>query len=71
MAGNTSKGPGPLTTHYRVSGHFPIPETGYRISVVLPNMSKAYAKSLNLKSKTDKIDANMLGRMGLEQDLQK
>jgi len=34
-------------------------------------MSKAYSKSLNLKSKTDKIDAKMLGLMGLERDLPK
>jgi transposase len=57
--------------YYEQLAHFLARETGYRISVVLPNMSKAYAKSLNLKSKTDKIDANMLGRMGLERDLQK
>jgi len=42
---------------------------GYHISVVLPNMSKSYFKSLNIKSKTDKIDAKFLGQMGLERDL--
>ena len=41
----------------------------YCISVVLPNKSKAFAKSLNLKTKTDKVDAEMLGQMGLERDL--
>ena len=39
------------------------------MSVVLPNKAKAYAKSLGLKSKTDKIDAQMLGQMGLERNL--
>jgi len=42
---------------------------GYHISVVLPNMSKSYFKSLNIKSKTDKIDAKILGQMGLEREL--
>jgi len=48
--------------------HF-LHDRDYRVNVVLPNMSKAYAKSLNLKTKTDKVDANMLGQMGIERDL--
>jgi transposase len=44
---------------------------GYHQSVVLPNMSKSYFKSWNTKSKTDKIDASILGLMGLERDLGK
>lgn len=44
-------------------------DNGYVASVVLPNQSKAYAKSLNLKSKTDEIDAKMLGQLGIERDL--
>lgn len=44
-------------------------DNGYVASVVLPNISKAYAKSLNLKTKTDKIDAKMLGQLGIERDL--
>jgi transposase len=43
----------------------------YHQSVVLPNMSKSYFKSWNTKSKTDKIDAKILGKMGLERDLDK
>lgn len=39
------------------------------VHVVLPNVSKAFLKSLNLKSKTDEIDARGLGRMGLERQL--
>ena len=44
-------------------------DNGYVASVVLPNQSKAYAKSLNLKTKTDSIDAKMLGQLGIERDL--
>jgi len=48
--------------------HF-LNDNGYYISVILANQSKAYAKSLNLKTKTDKVDAEMLGKMGIERDL--
>ncbi|HFC00170.1 MAG TPA: IS110 family transposase [Phaeodactylibacter sp.] len=41
----------------------------YKVHVVLPNTSNAYMKSLNLKSKTDEIDAKALGQMGLERKL--
>lgn len=40
------------------------------VSVLLPTQTKAYAKSLNLKSKTDSIDARMLAQFGLERSLQ-
>jgi len=39
------------------------------IHVLLPNISKGYRKSLNLKSKTDEIDAGMLAQLGLERQL--
>lgn len=39
------------------------------VSVVLPNMVKHYGKSLNIKSKTDIIDARMIARMGAERSL--
>jgi len=48
--------------------HF-LDDNGYYISVLLANQSKAYAKSLNLKTKTDAVDAKMLGQMGIERDL--
>lgn len=48
--------------------HF-LNDQGFYVSVVLANQSKAYAKSLNLKTKTDAVDAKMLGQMGLERDL--
>jgi transposase len=41
-----------------------------RVSVVLPNKVKYYAKSLNIKSKTDNLDARTIGRMGAERSLE-
>lgn len=38
-------------------------------SVLLPNKSKNFAKSLDIKTKTDKVDAAMLCRIGLERVL--
>lgn len=49
--------------------HYLDTEEAYYISIVLPNKAKAYFKSYNLKSKTDKIDARALGLMGLERNL--
>jgi transposase len=50
--------------------HF-LDDNDYHVSVILANQSKSYAKSLNLKTKTDKVDAKMLGQMGIERDLLK
>lgn len=41
------------------------------VSVILPSQGKQYAKSLDTKSKTDKLDAKALARMGLERKLEK
>ncbi len=41
-------------------------EKGKRVSVLLPNMVKKFGESLNLKSKTDSIDAKMIGQIGVE-----
>ena len=41
----------------------------YRVSVLLPNKTAAYAKSLDYKTKTDKIDAKKLAQMSLEREL--
>ena len=41
------------------------------ISVVLPNKASHYTKSLNVKSKTDEIDAQVLAQMGCERNLRK
>lgn len=55
--------------YYEQLVHYLHHQTDYHISVVLANKAKAYFKSLNLKSKTDQIDAKALGQMGLERDL--
>lgn len=55
--------------YYEQLVHFLHDRQQYYISVVLPNKSKAFAKSLNIKTKTDKVDAKLLGQMGLERNL--
>lgn len=42
---------------------------GYKVSVLLANQVKSYIASLNIKTKTDKVDAKALGQIGLERDL--
>lgn len=44
-------------------------ETDFCVSIILANKFKAYVKSMNIKSKTDKIDAKILGQMGIERNL--
>ena len=44
-------------------------EQHFEVSVVLPSQAKKYIQSLGIKSKTDKIDAQALSRMGLERKL--
>lgn len=44
-------------------------EKGEYLSVLLPNKSKSFAGSLDVKTKTDKVDAAMLCRIGLERVL--
>lgn len=44
-------------------------QQGHYVSVVLPNQSKAFIDSLNLKSKTDKLEAKALAQMGIERQL--
>ena len=41
----------------------------YRVTVLLPIKTHAYAKSLDYKSKNDKIDAKKLAQMSLEREL--
>ena len=41
----------------------------YLVAVVLPNKTKSYLQSLNLKSKTDALEARALAQMGLERKL--
>ena len=40
-----------------------------KLSVLLPNKVKNFAKSLNIKTKTDGVDAQLLSRIGLERSL--
>jgi transposase len=44
-------------------------EKAYRLSVLLPNKVKYFAKSLNILSKTDAIDAQVIARIGVERPL--
>ena len=44
-------------------------EKGENLSVLLPNKSKSFARSLDIKTKTDKVDAAMLCPIGLERVL--
>lgn len=39
-----------------------------KVHVVLPNTSKHYFSSLNIKTKTDKVDAKVLSRFGVERN---
>jgi transposase len=41
----------------------------YQVSVLLPNKTKSYMQSLNLKTKTDGVEAKALSRLGLERKL--
>lgn len=44
-------------------------KSNFIVHVLLPNKSAAFFKSLNIKSKTDEIDAKILGQLGLERKL--
>lgn len=43
---------------------------GKKLSVLLPGKVKHYGRSLNIKTKTDNVDAQMLSRLGLERKLE-
>ena len=44
-------------------------DLGFKLSIIQPAKGRQYAKSLDEKNKTDRIDAIMLARMGLERNL--
>jgi len=44
-------------------------EKQFPVHVMLPNKAKKFAQSLDMKSKTDKLDAKALGKMGIERKL--
>src|SRR3990172_6881363 len=48
---------------------YSLAETKENICVLLPNKSKHFAKSLDIKTKTDKVDAGILCKIGLERVL--
>jgi transposase len=45
-------------------------ERHQKVIVILPNKTKNYSKTLNIKSKTDKLDAQMITQFGLERQMQ-
>ena len=44
-------------------------EAGNRVSVVLANKIKHFAKSLNVKTKTDKVDSALIAEIGIEREM--
>jgi len=44
-------------------------ETGDKVCVVLANKIKHFSKSLNVKTKTDKVDASIIAEMGIQREL--
>jgi transposase len=54
-------------TYYEDLAYF-LHEKRCVVSVVLANKIKHFAKSLNLKTKTDKVDAAMIAGIGIERD---
>lgn len=42
---------------------------GFRVCVELPNKIKHFSKSLNIKTKTDKVDAGVIAQVGIERTL--
>jgi transposase len=45
-------------------------EKHQKVIVVLPNKTKNYSKTLDIKSKTDKLDSQMITQFGLERQMQ-
>lgn len=54
---------------YHEEAAFFLYDLGYKLSIIQPAKGKQYAKSLDEKNKTDRTDAIMLARMGLERNL--
>ena len=45
-------------------------EQGAGVYIILPSKAKAFVKSINQRTKTDKIDARLLAQLGLERTLE-
>lgn len=54
---------------YHEDAAYYLSELGHKLSIIQPAKGRQYAKSLDEKNKTDRIDAIMLSRMGLEREL--
>jgi len=52
--------------YYENLSYFLCDHTQFKVCVLLPMRAKYYFKSLELKTKTDKVDAKMLSQLGLE-----
>lgn len=44
-------------------------EQGYKVAVVLANKMHHYAKSLNIKTKTDRVDASIIASFGMDRSV--
>ena len=55
--------------YYENLAYFLIENSQFKICVLLPLKAKYYFKSLELKTKTDKVDAKMLSQLGLERNV--
>ncbi len=44
-------------------------DKGFQVAILLPNKAKAFCKSINVRAKSDKVDAKALSQMGLERNL--
>lgn len=52
--------------YYESLAHYIYENTNHKVSVVLPVKAKFYFKSLDVKTKTDKLDSKSLAQYGLE-----
>lgn len=55
---------------YHESLAYELAEQNHQVAVVLPTKMKNYVKSLDIKSKTDRLDARAIAQFGLERVLQ-
>jgi transposase len=55
-------------SYYEDLAHY-LYQRSNRVSVVLPNKIKHFVKSMNVKTKTDKVDSEMIAQIGIEREL--
>lgn len=56
-------------TYYENLAYY-LHKAGKTVCVELPNKIKHFAKSLNVKTKTDKVDSSLIAQIGVERELQ-